>query len=148
GTNVDGETAETFNPPAFTIPGTYDINVAITDVCEVTVSTAIKRFIVVDDPTLTIGGPTSVCLNGTATLTATIIGGTGTMTPQWQSSPTGNAPWTNIPGATGLTFQPDSDVGGTFYYRAFLDPNTAPCNNSSAVVNFTVTPANTVGTAS
>lgn len=62
----------------------------------------------------------TVCIFSTpAALTGTAAtGGNGTFTYQWQSSPD-NITWTNIVGATTLTYQPPAVNGGTqnTYYR-------------------------------
>jgi len=65
-----------------------------------------------------------------ATLTATAATGTGTITYQWQSSPD-NTTWTNIIGATALTYSPPTVVNAV-YYRQQISSN----NGSSPV--FTV----------
>ncbi len=64
--------------------------------CSKTISVPVT---VTTDPSISISGPSSVPSGTTATLTATIEGGTGTCTRQWQSSTNGNT-WTNVSGAT------------------------------------------------
>ena len=76
GTNISGATEEFYNPDPPPAIGTYSYNVEITDACGNMVSTSAKVVQVVPDPTMTVTGPSTVCLNGTINLTANITGGT------------------------------------------------------------------------
>lgn len=65
---------------------------------------------------VTPAGPINLCFGGTQLLTAQAGAG---YTYQWQSSPTGLAPWTDIPGATNQTLT----VNATGYYRVAVTFN-------------------------
>ena len=98
---------------------------------------------VVNDPSISISGASTICSGGTATLTAVTAGGTGTCTIQWQSSPDGSTGWANISGANGTTYAPTS-LTTTTYYRATysctgLDCNLATSNTQALTVNADLT---------
>ena len=98
---------------------------------------------VVNDPSISISGASTICSGGTATLTAVTAGGTGTCTIQWQSSPDGSTGWANISGANGTTYAPTS-LTTTTYYRAIysctgLDCNLATSNTQALTVNADLT---------
>ena len=68
-----------------------------------------------------IGSNQSIVSGATAnalTSTTPASGGAGTITYQWQSSPNGTSSWTNISGATGLTYSPGTVTSTTYYRRA------------------------------
>ena len=88
---------------------------------------------VVNDPTISISGATTICSGGTATLTAITTGGTGTCTIQWQSSPNGSTGWTNISGAIGTTYAPTS-LTTTTYYQAIYSCTGLDCNLATSNV--------------
>ncbi len=101
---------------------------------------------VVNDPTISISGATTICSGGTATLTATPAGGTGTCTIQWQSSLNGSTGWTNISGAIGTTYAPTS-LTTTTYYQAIYSCTGLDCNLATSNVQaITVVPNLTVQT--
>ena len=98
---------------------------------------------VVNDPSISIVGAITICSGGTATLTATPSGGTGTCTIQWQSSADGSTGWANISGANGTAYTPSS-LTTTTYYRATysctgLDCNAATSNTQAITVNADLT---------
>ncbi|MBA0884210.1 PKD domain-containing protein [Flavobacterium undicola] len=87
--------------------------------------------------------PSSVCLNGTPTQLAVVLGGSaGTPTYQWYSnisnSTTGS---TSIPSATNSTFDPPTNTIGTLYYYCVVTLTSGGCSNlTSSIVAITVTP--------
>jgi hypothetical protein len=91
------------------------------------------------EATVSIIGATTVCVDGAATLTATIGGGTGTCTLQWQKSPNGTA-WTDMAGenATALNV---TLLAATTHYRAIYSCTAADCEPAiSNVEIITVNP--------
>jgi len=81
----------------------------------------------------------SFCANGDpAAITAsTPSGGSGTYTYQWQSSPD-NVTFTDIPGATLITYDPPA-ISATIYYRRVVSSSCAQPVNSNAI-SITVQP--------
>jgi hypothetical protein len=69
---------------------------------------------VVTDPAISASGTTSVCSGGTALLSSSTSGGTGTCTYQWLSSPD-NSTYTPIGGATGATYTTPPITAQTYY---------------------------------
>jgi large repetitive protein len=101
---------------------------------------------VVNDPTISITGASTICSGGTATLTATVAGGTGTCTIQWQSSPDGSTAWANISGANGTTYAPTS-LTATTYYRATYSCTGLACDAATSNTQaLTVNPDLTIQT--
>jgi hypothetical protein len=66
--NPVGTNSTTYDPDNLIIAGTYNYTVRITDVCGTQATTAAKTIVIVNDPTVTITGPTSVCPNASAIL--------------------------------------------------------------------------------
>ncbi|MEO1258231.1 MAG: Ig-like domain-containing protein [Bacteroidota bacterium] len=66
-------------------------------------------------PSVTVSSPTEICEGGAITMTASPSGGNGTCGLQWQRS-YNNATWTNISGATDVTFTTTPTTNT--YYRA------------------------------
>ncbi len=101
-TNV-GTNAASFTTPVLTANSDFRVVVTqSTSGCDVT--SAANTIIVVADPSVSITTVTPViCVGGSITLNATLTGGTGTCTLQWQSSPDGTI-WTDISGATSTPY--------------------------------------------
>jgi gliding motility-associated-like protein len=90
----------------------------------------------------TIGSDQTICSGTPAAMldiTANVSGGTGTYTYQWQSSPD-NTSWSNIPGATGVSYSPGA-ITSTTYYRKIVFSGL--CSSTSNVVTVNVVPATT-----
>jgi gliding motility-associated-like protein len=77
----------------------------------------------------------SVCPGQSVQLTATLTGGAGTYTGQWQSSPNGTT-WTDIAGATGRTYTATPTATTQYRYRQVC---VAGATNTSNVVTVTLT---------
>jgi hypothetical protein len=81
-------------------------------------------------------------------LTATITGGSGTLTQQWQSSPDGTNGWSDISNETFPTFSAPTAITGTTYYRIVITDNQSGCSDPvSNVVSVLVQPDATVSVA-
>jgi uncharacterized repeat protein (TIGR01451 family) len=152
--DISGAVGNTFSPPSDVSGALYyrAVYECSADGCNsATSNTALV--VVIEDPSITINPPTStVCVGGNLTLLATLNGGAGTCTLQWQSSPDGLA-WANISGANSIAFNPPTGVAGTTYYRATYTCTGSGCDpatsNVAAVVvepspEATVTPADPI----
>ena len=140
-TNV-GTNSTTYTPPSST-PGTTYYRVlanATGSGCGQAVSNTATATI---NALLTITSqPTGFteCVGGTNTMTATVTGGAGTFSYQWQSSPDGSSGWVNAAGtgSTSAVFTPPSTTAGTTYYRVIIGASGSGCNqvvsNAAAVI--------------
>ncbi|RVT71088.1 PKD domain-containing protein [Flavobacterium sufflavum] len=87
--------------------------------------------------------PSSVCLGGTATQLAVVLGGSsGTPTYQWYSNTTNSTTGaTLIATATNTTYDPPTTAIGTVYYYCVVTLTSGGCSNlTSSIVAVTVTP--------
>ena len=81
----------------------------------------------------------TVCVNNPVVITpSNVSGGTG-ISYQWQSSPDGGAPWTNISGATNPTYT-TPNVTAIGFYRLVTTCSSSGLNSATATVS--VTPNN------
>src|SRR5690606_21513219 len=72
------------------------------------------------------------CIGGTEQLSISLIGGTGTITYQWEMSPNGTDSWTNAsgPGSDTDTYTPPSTSAGTTYYRVVISATGNGCGQT------------------
>ncbi|MCP9755174.1 hypothetical protein EGI26_08415, partial [Lacihabitans sp. CCS-44] len=84
--------------------------------------------VTVDLPSIT------VCEGAAATLTATRTNATGTFTYQWQSS-SNSLNWSNIAGANGLTFNPNTTTADTTFYRIIASASGLGCGSDTSSVS-------------
>lgn len=75
--------------------------------------------------------PDSVCANIGFGLTMTGSTFGSGITYQWQSSATSGGPWTDISGATNLSYNVTSGITSTTYYRLGISCNAGPVQYSS-----------------
>jgi hypothetical protein len=101
---------------------------------------------VVADPTITANSNTTICAGGTASLSSSTSGGTGTCTYQWQISTTGaGGTYTDIVGATGSGYNTVA-LGATTWYRVIRSCDGSNCNTATSnVIEVTVAAAPTAG---
>jgi len=86
---------------------------------------------VVNDPTISISGGTTVCWGSTDTLSSSVSGGTGTFYYQWQYYDGSN--WQNISGATGSTYAANpSTYGASTQYRCILTCSGNGCDGATS----------------
>ena len=97
---------------------------------------------VVADPTISISAATTICNGGTANLSSTTSGGTGTCTIQWFQSPD-NASWTSISGANGATYTTATLTTSTYYRATYSCTGTGcdPGTSNSILVTVVADPA-------
>jgi predicted alpha/beta hydrolase len=138
-----GSTAATYTPPS-TVAGTTYYRVLINasnNGCDQAVSNVATALIVPDIVVTT--QPTNIneCVGGTDQMTVVISGGSGTISYQWQSSPTGTGSWSNASGtgSTTATYTPPSTVAGTTHYRVLINATHSGCgqaisNNGIAII--------------
>ena len=142
---LGGETNNSFTPPIFNTPGTYNYYITIGlsgSGCDALTS-ANATVIVLADPIVSAQPTTtqSVCQNTvTSQLSVSITGGTGTASYQWYSNTTNsNVGGTPIAGATLNTYTPPSAAVGTQYYYCTITQTGTNCgvtsNPAEVVVN-------------
>src|SRR4029079_1850947 len=95
--------------------------------------------------TISINNPV-VCLTGSALITSSVLNGSGSFTYQWQSSPNGSNPWTNIVvNGNNATYTPLTNATGTTYYRVSVTDAAGGCDDPvSTAVQLVVQPQPTV----
>ena len=94
------------------------------------VKSASSVITVVPDPAVSISGASTLCLNGTATLTSTLTGGTGSFTYTWQVSANGTTGWAYIAAnAASSSYQLTGSLVGSKYYRLKLMCSGAGCSS-------------------
>ena len=99
----------------------------------------------------TIGTAQTICYNtipAALTQLSAPTGGTGSYTYQWQSSPTGAAPWTTIADSALSTLAPGA-LAASIYYRRIVTSGSCGSATGTAIkitVNANLT-AGTIGTA-
>jgi hypothetical protein len=129
-TPISGATAATYTPVS-TTAGTTQYRVVVSSTgglgCTPVTSNAVSA-VIVADPVVNITVPTTtICTGGNITLSATPVGGVGTCTIQWQSSPVAVSTWTNVVGATSNTFS--TTLNADLKYRAQLTCTGSGCCN-------------------
>jgi hypothetical protein len=135
--------------PLTNVTGTTYYRVSVTDAgsgCDDPVSTAVQ-FVVQPQPTVTISLDNPVvCVTGSALITSAVVNGSGNISYQWQSSPNGSNPWTNIiVNGNNATYVPLTNLAGTTYYRVSITDTGSGCNDPvSAAVQLIVQPQPTV----
>ena len=108
-------------------------------------SSTLERDLTVQEPLSPPDMPANqqICYNAIPTelIATSASGGSGPYTYQWQNSPDGSG-WTNIPGATDLTYSPPALTSTTYYRIIVIDGGTPWCGTvNSAAVLITVNPA-------
>jgi hypothetical protein len=127
-TNITGATADTFTTAALTQSTFFRVLINSGDAACPILEAEAAQIVVVADPSVSIVGATTVCQGGTATLTATATGGTGTCGLQWQDSHDGTT-WTDISGATNSTYTTPA-LTANKYFRTRYTCSGANCNQA------------------
>jgi hypothetical protein len=148
--NIAGATTNAYTPTNLTTTTSYRAIYSCTgSLCPADTSNTIT-VIVVPDPSVSVSidNPT-ICIGGTAALTATVSNGTGIMTYQWQYL-VGGTTWTNVPSAgTSSTYSVTGTAAGTVSYRVNITQTGNNCDpTSSATVVLTVAADPTVAVSS
>ncbi len=101
-------------------------------------SCTVSKIVSVNEPTVltagSIGAEQTICYNtvpaGLTELTQA-TGGVGPYIYQWQSSPNGAAPWTDIPGANAFAYSPGQLTTTTWFRRAVSYGSCGPAYSNS-----------------
>ena len=129
--DILGANSAGYSAPALS-PDTIQYRLAITQGEGCDVISDILTIRILPDPVVTVTAIDSVICDGaTATLEASISGGTGSATYQWQINDLG---WQNIPGATAATYVTDPLTVGTHSFRVVVTQGEGCSANSPAVV--------------
>lgn len=109
------------------VAGTYNYTLTATNTVTNCVNTT-NSTITVQPASVTIAASLSdICISGTSTLTANPAAGYGANSLQWQSSPDGVAPYTDIAGANNATYTTPTLTATTFYKLLVKDGTGAAC---------------------
>ena len=139
--NIGGATASSYTTPVLTT-GDYNYRLVVTQDAGCSVTSTEVAVSVLPDPTVTLSADfTTVCSNGSVTLTATVLGGAGTSMYQWQFF--NGSTWVDIAGATAFEYTTSSLAEGTYDYRVEITQD-AGCAVTSSPITITVVPDPTV----
>ena len=102
-------------------------------VAEPMTSTAIS-ITVNTNPTVSVApAGQTVCIGGSATLTATVVSGSGNFLYQWQESPDGSS-WQNVAsGGNAVTYNPPTGALTSTYYRVVVNDIGSGCASAYSV---------------
>ncbi|MFN8240006.1 MAG: hypothetical protein U0X39_04545 [Bacteroidales bacterium] len=138
--NIAGATSSTYLPSALVNNTWYRMGVT-SGSCGTVYTAPVLITVNAQLTAGSVGSTQNICANSSpAILTelTTATGGTGSFTYQWQSS-ADNSAWSDIPGATGTTFNP-SVLTSTTWFRRLV--SSGSCTSvASAPVQITVYPA-------
>jgi len=139
-TNITGATSQNYQPPALTATTWYRLNQTSASGSGTVTTNAVTITVYPNLVAGTITANQTICAStAPALLTGTApTGGTTPYTYQWQSSPNGTT-WTDIPGATGLNYQPPV-LTATTYYRLNQTSASGCGTVSTNTVTITVNP--------
>ncbi len=126
--DIGGATLGTYTTPSVNSTTYYRAIVTGASGCNL-LTTNTATVTVVPDPNITTQPvDMTVCTGSSPTLSVTATGGTPSLTYQWQSSPTGNNPWTNISGATSSNYTTGA-MAGPNYFRVVVSASGSDCNS-------------------
>ena len=130
--DISGATSNIFTTPTLS-PGSFEYRVVITQDEGCDAISVPNTIIVSPDATVSVSADNQVvCIGGSVLLDATVTGGTGSFDYQWQSSPDGSAPWTNIAGANSSQYSPPTSSSGTTFYRIVISDLSSGCTNPAS----------------
>ncbi len=140
GTGASPATSTLRVPPAITysVAGAKTVTLSVTVAgCTGQITTPVT---VVSTPSVTFPNQT-ICMGGTAVLTAVLTGGAGTLTYQWQES-TNNSTWANVSGGSGATslVYTTPVLTANKYYRLLVNQSPVNCPFTSVSALITVVP--------
>ncbi|NLD62624.1 MAG: hypothetical protein GX646_01880, partial [Bacteroidales bacterium] len=143
--DIIGEVNPTFTPPVLMSPDIYRYRCVIEDACGNSLVTEPKVITIFDDPSVSITGPVSACVNTNFDLSAQVIDGTEEYTYRWESSPTGIDSWDEIGISRIPTYTLSEVTSGTHYYRLVISPDVPSCDNATSdVILVDISPNNTI----
>ena len=141
--DIAGANASTYSTLLSTA-GDYTYRLQVTqDAGCVTVSNEVTVTVVTDPAVSVSADDQSICEGGTVQFTASVSGGAGTSSYQWQFNNSGT--WEDISGATALNYSTALLNAGTFEYRVVVTQNSG-CSTTSdpLAVNVVADPIATV----
>jgi gliding motility-associated-like protein len=148
-TNIAGATTVVYAPGALNTTTQYRRRVANSNgICDTVYSNTVTITVNPELNAGTIAADQTICYNTTPsalTSTSAATGGTGTYAYQWQSSPNGTT-WTDIGGATAVTYAPGALTATTYYRRQAKNSNNTCDPVYSDTVTITVNPELNAGT--
>ena len=153
-TNIGGATSATYDPPAGLATTTY-YQVVISSVLNGVTCTVISNALTVNVNSVTaqtIAAGQTICSGGDAVAftVTTASTGAGNLSYQWQSASLAAGPFTNIAGATSITYDPPAGQVASTYFQVITSSilNGLTCTSTSNVlaVLVNVVSAGTLGT--
>jgi hypothetical protein len=148
--------------PSTSSAGSTDYTVTVRDGNGISATSAVATVAVIAQPSITTqpAGAT-ICLGGTYSPTVAAIGGTPSLTYQWQYSADGTNGWNNV--ANGIptnatysnaqsnnTFSVSGSIAlGTYYYRCIVSASGTGCASANSdLATLTISPNTWTGTTS
>ncbi len=117
--NISGATSSNFTTPVLTTSTFYRALYSCTgNGCDGAVSNSQQIAVVADPSVNLVGANVAVCSGGGVTLSASVSGGTGAISYQWQDSPDGTT-FSTIAGATNINYTTPA-LTATTYYRVLI----------------------------
>lgn len=133
--NISGATTANYSPPSLTA-STYYKREVTSGACGSDYNQPILITVYGDLTSGSVGSAQSIC-SGTSPSVFTELtaptGGSGAYTYQWQSSPD-NSSWSNIAGATGVTYSSGSLTSSTYFRRSVASASCSAVYSSSFLV--------------
>lgn len=128
-TDISGATNSNLSVTSLTQTTYYRVNVSASGNGCNTITSSEAEVIVIPDPIIVTQpvSNTTICKNGTATLSVVASGGSGTFSYQWQSATSLGGTYSNISGATSNTYT-TSSLSATSYFRVVIANSGAGCN--------------------
>ncbi|MEZ5039123.1 MAG: T9SS type A sorting domain-containing protein [Saprospiraceae bacterium] len=130
--NISGATSDTYTTPVLNNTTYYQVVIGATGSgCDEVIS-GIATVNVVVDPTIVVQ-PLSqtICEESNATLEVEVVGGTPSLTYQWQTANAAAGPWTDIDGAIEATYITEILSAGQ-YYRVIVSASGAGCGTATS----------------
>ncbi|WP_163410160.1 PKD domain-containing protein [Flavobacterium ajazii] len=129
-TDISGATNSTLDITNLTQTTYYQVLVSASGNGCTTITSAEVEVTVIPDPIITTQpvGNTTICKNGTATLSVAASGGSGSFSYQWQSAPTLGGTYADISGATSDTYT-TSNLSATSYFRVVIANSGSGCDD-------------------
>ncbi|MZQ49285.1 MAG: DUF4082 domain-containing protein [Bacteroidales bacterium] len=138
--DIPGATQADYTPPALTV-STYFRRSVISGNCSPVRSASILITVNAALSPGSIGSAQSICHNEIPAALSEVsspAGGTGNYTYQWQNSPN-NSDWSDIPGATLISYSPPAITANTYYRRNITSGECGTVSSNSILV--TVNPS-------
>jgi hypothetical protein len=137
-TDINGATNLNFSPPPLSASIWYRRKVNIGN-CASVLTNSVRITVYSDLVAGTVGTNQTICYNtqpNQLTQIAAPSGGSGTYLYQWQNSPDNNN-WTNIVGATSVSYTPAALTAERWYRRNVI---SGPCTAASNIIHISVYP--------